>query len=250
MSTGEPLTTFTVFPELPFELRLKIWHCIAQGPRTVTITYGSQATRHKGKTISRFDGWGTPEPAPIILHICHESRVEGLKSYQLAFGSHFHAAKIYFNFAADILRFGNGHEAEYLARDAEWIKAGPAPYRLDLFLAGGYYGGDDSEKVKYMVLDLDEEVYGRKYLFWSEIKDFTALKELTVLAWEDNDEAATVLMTNYATTLAHDLKQSPDWVAPKTIVRSSITGHEWGTLEVENGEVKMSRSSPNVAEGV
>ncbi|KAG4433461.1 hypothetical protein IFR05_011065 [Cadophora sp. M221] len=246
MESTSPLTTFTLFPELPFELRLKIWNCIASGPRTVTITYGSQATRHKGKTISRFDGWGTPEPTPVILHICHESRAEALKLYQLAFGSHFHIAKIYFNFSTDILRFGNGHEAEYLARDSEWIKAGPAPYRLDLFLAGGFYGGDDSEKVQYMVLDLDEEVYGRKYLFWSEIKELTALKELTVLAWEDNDEAANVLMQNYATTLTHDLKQSPEWVAPKTIVRSAVTGNQWGTLEVEEGEVKVSRSTLDV----
>ncbi|KAH7364108.1 hypothetical protein BKA65DRAFT_572299 [Rhexocercosporidium sp. MPI-PUGE-AT-0058] len=228
MTITSPLTTFTLFPELPFELRLKIWNCIASGPRTVTITYGSQATRHKGKTISM---------------------VEGLKSYQLAFGSQYHAAKIYFNFWTDILRFGNGHEAEYLARDAEWIKAGPAPYRLDLFLAGGYYGGDDSEKVQYLSLDLDEEVYGRKYLFWSEIKDFTALKELTVLAWEETDEAANVLMQSYSTTLTHDLKQSPEWVAPKTIVRSAVTGNEWGTLQVEDGKVKVLRSIPDLMGG-
>lgn len=90
---------------------------------------------------------------------------------------------------------------------------------------------------------MGEEVYGRKYLFWSEIKDFTALKELTVLAWEESDDPANTLMQKYATTLMHDLKQSPDWVAPRTIVRSAITRNEWGTLEVEDGEVRVSRST-------
>ncbi|KAL2072644.1 hypothetical protein VTL71DRAFT_11987 [Oculimacula yallundae] len=247
MESTAPLTTFTLFPQLPFELRLKIWQCIATGPRTVTITYGSQATRYKGRTISRFDGWRTPEKVPVILHICLESRAEALKSYQLAFGSHFHAAKIYFNFSTDILRFGNGPETDYLLRVPDWIRAGPADYRLDLFLGGGYHGGDDSEKVKYMVLDLDNEVYGRKYLFWSEVKEFTALKELTVLAWEDDDGPAATLLQSYADTLKHDLKQSPDWVAPRTVVRSAITGNQWGTLEVEDGEVKISRPTAELA---
>ncbi len=242
MTNSSCLATFTVFPELPFELRLKVWKYVAPGPRTVTISYESHATRYKGKNISRFDGWGTPDPPPVILHICHESREEALKSYKLAFGSHFHAAKIYFDFSKDTLRFGNGNEVDYLTRDAEWIQAGPTTYRLDLFLAGGYFGGDDSEKVQYMVLDLDEEVYGRRYLFWNEIRDFTSLKELTILPWEDNDNAADELMLNYCSTLKHDMKQSPDWVVPKVIVQSAITGKEWGTLQVEGSEVKIARN--------
>lgn len=245
MSSTRLPTTFTLFPALPFELRIKIYSFASQEPRIVTITYGSQSTKYKGKNISRFDGWKTPDPVPVILHVSRESRAEALKSYKPAFGSHFHPAKIYFDFSKDTLRFGNGHGADYLVRDTEWIAAGPSTYRLDLFLAGGYYGGDDHEKVQYMVLDLDEEVYDRRYLFWNEIRDFTALKELTILAWEEKDDAANDLMLTYSSTLKHDMKQWPMWVVPKTFVRSAITGTEWGSLVVEDSEVKIRWASGN-----
>lgn len=95
-----------------------------------------------------------------------------------------------------------------------------------------------------MIIDLDEGLYGRKYLLWAEIKDFTALKELTILPWEvaEDENMITDLMAMYRSTMQHDLIQSPEWKAPRVIVNSAFAGTEWGTLTVENTEVKMERA--------
>jgi hypothetical protein len=87
------LSTFTPFPKLPIQLRLKIWK------------YGYFFTRNvdiRGKDISGivfkhacadpdavahfFHSYASP---PSLLHVCRESRSEALNHYQLEFGTTF-----------------------------------------------------------------------------------------------------------------------------------------------------------------
>lgn len=85
---------FPRFPELPTEIRLKIWkHCLP-GPRAVEVDYGE----HSEFLSSKY-------PPPIALHICRESRAEALKHYELAFDSGPNAGRIYFDFSQDGLHF-------------------------------------------------------------------------------------------------------------------------------------------------
>lgn len=76
--------TFTPFPELPPELRLRIWHFTAKDPepRTVTLTLAKKTVN--GKVIGYLK---TVTPSPPLLHTCHDSREEASKNYTKAFKS-------------------------------------------------------------------------------------------------------------------------------------------------------------------
>jgi hypothetical protein len=223
--------SFTLFPELPLELRLKIWSFIAPGPRTVSIKYKGLSFYSIGKGFSAAAGWRSPDPVPTILHICQESRTEALKSYRLAFGSYLHSGRIYFDFSKDTLRFGNNQGDAYMTVP-EMLQSGPIDYMLDIFLGGDFYGADDAEKVRYMITDIDESVYGRRAFCWDEIRLFTGLKELTIMPW-DEDEMAGELMKGYRDTLRNVASSHPEWVVPRITVVSATSGTLWGTLEVE-----------------
>jgi hypothetical protein len=233
-STG-PLQSFTLFPELPFELRLKIWSFIAPGPRVVGINYRNQRAKRRGISVTFYHnraGWTSPDPVPIILHISQESRTEGLKSLKTTFGSHWFPGEVYFDFEKDTLHFANGKGMDYLNSNS-----GPSDYLLDVFSGGGYSGGNDGELVKYMIVDIDENVYGRRSFCWDEIREFTRLQELTLMVWEKQD-LAEELMRTYRGSLNRVAKQNPSWKVPKIKVFSPLSGQEWGFLEVEKEEVR------------
>jgi hypothetical protein len=231
MELESPLQSFTLFQNLPLELRLKIWALIAPPPRTVSIKYKRFSINRVGKGFSAAGGWTSPDPVPIILHICEESRTEALKSYQLAFGIYRHSGTIYFDFSKDTLRFGNSQGDAYMTVP-EMLQSGPIDYMLDVFLGGDFYGAEDAEKVQYMITDIDESVYGRRAFCWDEIRLFTGLKELTIMPW-DEDEMATELMRGYRDTLRNVANDHPEWVVPRITVVSATSGTLWGTLEVE-----------------
>lgn len=66
------LTSFTYFPKVPAELRLRIWRFVPLNQRIVTI----KCEKNRVSTI-------LPLPAPPLLHVCHESRQKMLKDYKL-----------------------------------------------------------------------------------------------------------------------------------------------------------------------
>lgn len=70
----ETLETFTLFPNLPLELRLKIWCYAGDHPRTLQLTDTWDLTE-QGVGIE-----GNNQ-VPGILQACSESRQEGLKHY-------------------------------------------------------------------------------------------------------------------------------------------------------------------------
>jgi hypothetical protein len=248
MEANHPPTSFTLFPQLPFELRLKIWRHCAPPPRIVAIGYKKGSSAEKGQTFISYAGWRRPKPIPLVvwtspdpvpttLHICHESRQEAMKSYGPSFGSVFHQGEIYFNFAKDTLRFGNGQGPDCLTKDPAWLNAGPSDYLLDLVLGGGYCGADDTEKVQSMIIDLDEGVYGRKLFCWDEIREFSSLKELTIMPWEEDDEVARSLMDTYRQTLGTVARNHPEWKVPKITVVNALSGTCLGLLTLGAIEV-------------
>lgn len=83
--------TFDLFPLLAPELRLKIWQ-FACLQRTVSLRY-----------IPERDLCVSTTPPPAVLHISHESREEGLKTYRLSFATRSSPAQIYFNPYLDTL---------------------------------------------------------------------------------------------------------------------------------------------------
>ncbi|KAF6821708.1 hypothetical protein CSOJ01_00211 [Colletotrichum sojae] len=119
------LTRFHRFPDLPPEIRLKIWGYLVV-PRVVTVCCFERDTR----LPSRREAFERRSPAaatssetqpgtvfnptcPVILRVCRESRALGLESYELSFGWKISALlsdtpiarppRAWFNFALDAL---------------------------------------------------------------------------------------------------------------------------------------------------
>ena len=126
VSNGLILDTFKCFGQLPSELRLKIWSYVCSHPRNVDIF-----TEHLGRTRVGSDTYFNTYmyyshfcPHPAILHVCRESREEGLKYYQLEFGTSHHfplitvstPPRVYVNFACDRLCL---LEPEYFGSELE-----------------------------------------------------------------------------------------------------------------------------------
>jgi hypothetical protein len=85
--------TFTLFPQLPQELRLKVWQSTIE-PRIVRIKWSAQLSQCT-----------TPDN-PIILRVSHESREEGLKTYRPAFVTASASRPVvYANFLLDTVDF-------------------------------------------------------------------------------------------------------------------------------------------------
>ena len=83
------LSTFTPFPKLPVELRLKIWKYGCLFTRNVDIRakeISGIVCKYTDEVAHYFHSYAPPPP---LLHICRESRSEALKHYQLEFGTTF-----------------------------------------------------------------------------------------------------------------------------------------------------------------
>ena len=77
------LQEFTLFPELPAELRLKIWDFALPGPNVITVelddsNWAIRGARPLPKPKYTFENSPTP---PIHLQVNIESRIHALKSY-------------------------------------------------------------------------------------------------------------------------------------------------------------------------
>jgi hypothetical protein len=85
---------FSFFNKLPPEVRQKIWSS-ALNPRVVNIVYNKERGRYISPNTT----------IPSILHATNESRLVGLKSYELCFGTESYPDHIYFCLERDILFF-------------------------------------------------------------------------------------------------------------------------------------------------
>lgn len=84
-------TSFPQFSRLPPELRLQIWRYSRQ-PRVVEVIYDSAT-----------DTCTSTAKPPALLHVCHESRHEGLRAYRKTFGTKSSPPSIYFDPSTDVL---------------------------------------------------------------------------------------------------------------------------------------------------
>jgi hypothetical protein len=143
------LETFTLFPNLPLELRRNIWGYAGDHPRTLQLI----STRYMKKPGGSIEGHNK---IPGILQACSESRKEGLKHYtactkrciclEWIHDTNGHvesripctASKIYINF--DVDRF-------YLQKMVDWDRV----YRRDSLTA---YQLERRDLAKFQLLDI------------------------------------------------------------------------------------------------
>jgi hypothetical protein len=111
-----PLASFTVFPDLPFELRRKIWDHAAEGhaPRVVEVVIIADNCKVKSRTSS-----------PAVLSTCIESREAALKVFdEVYYGGLFTGAMI--NWERDILYFNTdiecGKKLLTHAKHPDWFR--------------------------------------------------------------------------------------------------------------------------------
>ena len=71
---GDRAKTFTLFPNLPPELRGIIWKICCSQPRTINLIIASGVSLAKARVES-------DDEHPAVLQICRESREEGLRYY-------------------------------------------------------------------------------------------------------------------------------------------------------------------------
>ncbi|KAI9875090.1 MAG: hypothetical protein M1830_008884 [Pleopsidium flavum] len=163
-----PPSTFTCFPRLAAELRLKIWSFTVLEPRILEL---ERRTLADGTTR-----WHSPTPSgaivPSTLYACHESREEARKLYhQLSFG-------VWMNFLVDTLYVRLPSETnlnfeEELLNFQEWLLA---LIQTDASLKG----------LRFLALWSD--TWHKIYLMGSRFKLLQALPELFELTIITDDD--------------------------------------------------------------
>ncbi|KAG0647464.1 hypothetical protein D0Z07_6893 [Hyphodiscus hymeniophilus] len=96
------LTSFTLFPSLPTEIRLKIWGIVVATPRTVTVICNKEPPiRGKPRAAKSFT---SSCPPPAVLHINRETRYEALAVYTPRFKHPLSPCATYLNLSIDTVK--------------------------------------------------------------------------------------------------------------------------------------------------
>ncbi|KAI9048227.1 hypothetical protein LZ554_008022 [Drepanopeziza brunnea f. sp. 'monogermtubi'] len=174
----KPGTTFTLFPKLPVELRLKIYseHLTTSTSRIVKICWNAR----KRAFVSR-------RPPPPLLHTCSESRHQALKMYQLHFASSPEFARVYFSFERDTLALC-------------WDSLGSSPGRV-----GRKMSDEEMGKVRRLLVR-EDSLLAHAADGGRELERFTELRTLGVLC----DPKNVAFGGEYGTRSMHQIAQELD----------------------------------------
>ncbi|KAE9367440.1 hypothetical protein N431DRAFT_561418 [Stipitochalara longipes BDJ] len=197
--------TFTLFPSLPFELRLKIWDLALSEPRTVTIS----CHREKLDRDRRFaKAFTSLTPPPPLLHVNRESRFEALSRYLPFFKTETSEVYTYISFSQDTIKCADS-VLEYMPRH-------------------------EVSHIERLVLEVrDAEYFGHFHM--DVVKKMERLQELELLAapgeidymWSRNERYVGTLMGNF-----HEKRfEDPGWRCPRMRIVNRKSGEEVGVIE-------------------
>ncbi|KAF7876738.1 hypothetical protein EAF04_001822 [Stromatinia cepivora] len=208
--SSEQLTTFSHFPALPTELRLKIWHLSTLPRRKLEIRLKLQPTHTRqpvvlGWFITRARiGLTKINPIPAILHVNREAREVGLTSYALASGSCDRAGTAYIDFERDVLKL--------TVASSESL-----PMFLAGFRAGLWRADADAAKIR----NLELSVWDLDTFCWGYVRGFSGLRNLCLKIWEmhkDLDE-----LSSMRDKLRASARERPGWKVPEIWVWFRLT---------------------------
>jgi hypothetical protein len=85
--------TFTCFPRLPAELRMRIWEFACFIPRNVCIDIDevlmTKLNDQDSQWATEIVAWRSDSDIPAVLQVCQESRSEARKHYSLELGTEY-----------------------------------------------------------------------------------------------------------------------------------------------------------------
>ncbi|PMD40366.1 hypothetical protein L207DRAFT_565841 [Hyaloscypha variabilis F] len=199
------LQTFTLFPHLPFELRLKIWDLALSEPRTVTISCHREMLDRERRFAKSFTSSTAPPP---LLHVNRESRFEALSRYSPLFKTATSEVYTYISLRQDTIQCLDS-VLEYMPR---------------------YEVGH----IERLVLEVrDAEYFGHFHM--DVVKRMESLKEVELLAgpgdldyrWSRAERYAQTLLGNF-----HEKRfEDPAWRCPRMRIVNRESGEEVGFIE-------------------
>ncbi|KXH30473.1 hypothetical protein CSAL01_00701 [Colletotrichum salicis] len=96
------MASFHLFSELPFELRIQIWH-LAKEPRTLVIRTCDELAKYRRQPLeSTLIYYHSPNTVPAMLQTCRESRNLGL--YARAFNGGLKPRYVWVDFNIDTIQ--------------------------------------------------------------------------------------------------------------------------------------------------
>src|SRR5579871_1571219 len=100
-------TEFYLFQALPRELRLRIWGFAISIPRKINLRTFLPGAPRATKSFTSSDR------PPALLHVCHESRLEALRTYKPFFQTKSSPKYIYVAFSQDTIKI-SGNDLRFL----------------------------------------------------------------------------------------------------------------------------------------
>jgi hypothetical protein len=202
------LTTFTLFPTLPIEIRLKIWGIVLSNPRTVAITCNKEPYQPgKPRAAKSFT---SDSPPPALLHVNRETRYEALSIYApyLRILSSPHCT--YLNLSLDTLKFADG----------------VLPYVLRVFPA-------ELNCIQTMTIETKDCAYFGHYNM-DILKGMKSLRELEIWArkgavysWDRGEWFVGVIERDFEVAR----KEDPGWECPRVKIFNGETGELGGIVD-------------------
>lgn len=237
---GSSATAFTLFPELPIEIRLKIWRHALPGSRVIGTClerrYSISDTWHlQQKYMSIRHRSLLSCKTPVPLFVCQESRNEALRFYQLRHVLGFTQKPVYIDFSRDIIYLEDLQEDSPSARITV--------HNLANLLEDG-----NRSAIQFLAMDSDfySLLYERCRNDLQALQEFTNLKEFILVKhfrgckdnWTENNPQMTLVEADdpqtraeYATFRTHVLaiieeimQNDHTWERPVVTIKSLLNG--------------------------
>jgi 2EXR family len=136
----DPEGDFFRFPNLPANVRQRIWKYAIPSGRVVDVVFEQEKDRY----------FSFAAIVPPILHVTKESRAVGLRFYTLCFGTESHLASIPFDFSVDCLFLD-----DWLAPRTVSATGAPPPYASELARVNGPVGAIEMRGIHRVAIPID-----------------------------------------------------------------------------------------------